>query len=482
MYFAIFVFMIVNKSPKAIRKFKYLKKCFLFFSLLLFCPIVVGQLNFNRNTSYLLFEDAATGEHIFINNDSIALSGPDFSNHFKVNFPKELNRNDFNYNKYQIHNTNYFVDDGCGYVLEFKNNTFKRIDNSFKHRNQFGAIPFQFKNTIYLWGGYGLFTSKNILTYYDFLGGEWLKKKQENIHQVVPRSYPFSLLKDGNLYFFGGKTKSNNEEVNYNENKFNGVWRLDLNDFTIHKFRQYDKSLAFINYSKGNDCQFQIDNKIITISKVITEVDIFKDEVKTYAIKNYKSVKDILYHKTSKSVTYVYPINENYDAIINQPYLEFRGDLLEETTFYEDTFLMILIKYTLLVLAILTAFFGFKYMYLKKKKNNLQISYAKNTNTFYFKKTPIPLNNLSVLTLVYFIERQSEYLSINELNPILSKDLDTDNYITINKRRERVLKELTLELSTVLKVPKELVFSYRKNKFDKRLKEIKLNFTITIKS
>ena len=121
-------------------------------------------------------------------------------------------------------------------------------------------------------------------------------------------------------------------------------------------------------------------------------------------------------------------------------------------------------------------------MYLKKKKNNLQISYAKNTNTFYFKKTPIPLNNLSVLALVYFIERQSEYLSINELNPILSKDLDTDNYITINKRRERVLKELTLELSTVLKVPKELVFSYRKNKFDKRLKEIKLNFTITIKS
>lgn len=121
-------------------------------------------------------------------------------------------------------------------------------------------------------------------------------------------------------------------------------------------------------------------------------------------------------------------------------------------------------------------------MYLKNKKNNLQISYVKNSNTFYFKKTPIPLNNLSVLALAYFIERQSEYLSINELNPILSTDLDTDNYITINKRRERVLKELTLELSTVLKVPKERVFSYRKNKFDKRLKEIKLNFTITVKS
>ena len=474
--------MIVNKSPKAIRKYKYLKKCFLFFSLLLFCPIVVGQLNFNRNKNYLLFEDAATGEHIFINNDSIALSGPDFNHHFKINFPKELDRNNFNYNKYQIHNINYFVDDGCGPVLEFKNNTFKRIDNSFKHRNQYRGIPFQFKNTMYLWGGYGLFTFKNILTYYDYIGKEWLQKTQENTHQVAPRSNPFYLLLDDNLYFFGGRTKDYSDGLDYNENQFNRLWRLDLNDFTIHKLRQYKKSLSFTNKTKFNHSIFQIDKKLIAVSDFIVEIDIFKDEVKTYAIKNYKNIKDILYHKTSKSVTYVYTVNEKYDAIINQPYLEFRGDLLEETTFYEDTLLMMLIKYTFLVLAILTAFFGFKYLYLKNKKNNLQISYVKKSNTFYFKKTPIPLNNLSVLALVYFIERQSEYLSINELNPILSNDLDTDNYITINKRRERVLKELTLELSTVLKVPKERVFSYRKNKFDKRLKEIKLNFTITVKS
>ena len=83
--------------------------------------------------------------------------------------------------------------------------------------------------------------------------------------------------------------------------------------------------------------------------------------------------------------------------------------------------------------------------------------------------------------LSFFLERQSEYFLINQINDTLSSNSEGKNYITINKRRERVLRELTLELSSVLKVPKERIFLYRKNKFDKRLKEIKLNITIDIK-
>ena len=81
----------------------------------------------------------------------------------------------------------------------------------------------------------------------------------------------------------------------------------------------------------------------------------------------------------------------------------------------------------------------------------------------------------------YFMEKKDVFISINELNVILSEDLDKENYITINKRRERVLKELALELSSLLGISKELVFLTRNNEFDKRLKEVKLNISVKVK-
>ncbi|PQJ74757.1 hypothetical protein [Polaribacter gangjinensis] len=66
------------------------------------------------------------------------------------------------------------------------------------------------------------------------------------------------------------------------------------------------------------------------------------------------------------------------------------------------------------------------------------------------------------------------------MNIILSEDLDKENYITINKRRERVLKELALEISSLLGISKESVFLTRNNEFDKRLKEIKLNISVKV--
>ncbi len=471
----------IFKSPNMIFNFKHLKKNVLFIYIALVSPILLGQVKFKNTSNYLLFEDASTGEPILVYNDSMAVSGPEFSHHFKINFPKELNLNDFKNNQYQINGINYFVDNGCGRVLEFKNNTFKRIDNSFKHNNQYGGIPFQYKQTMYLWGGYGLFTHKNILTYYDFLAGEWLKQHQVNIEKVEPRSRIFSLIKDNNLYFFGGDMRSNHKNFETKNLKFNDVWRLDFKDFTLHKLQQHNDNFEFIKNDRYYYPRVQIENKIIHISTLIREIDIFKNTVKTYTFKNFKNIKSVVYHKASKNISFTYSIDGQTNGALSQPYEEFRGSLIKETPFYKDTFLTTLLKYTLYGLGILIAIFGFRHLYLRKKKRNFNIYYSKNTHSFYFKKTPIILNNLSTQVLVYFMNKQSEYFLLNELNSILTTDLDTDNYITINKRRERVLKELTLELSSILKTPQESIFSLRKNKFDKRLKEIKLNITIAVK-
>ncbi|WP_353167617.1 hypothetical protein [Flavobacterium sp.] len=55
------------------------------------------------------------------------------------------------------------VHEGCGPVLEFRNDSLVRLDKSYLHRNQFLGNLFVYQNEIYFLGGYGLFTHKKYL-------------------------------------------------------------------------------------------------------------------------------------------------------------------------------------------------------------------------------------------------------------------------------------------------------------------------------
>ena len=69
----------------------------------------------------------------------------------------------------------YFLYPGGGIVYKYSNNTIERIDNSFAHRNQFSGFFFEYKNELYLLGGYGYWDAKNYLTKFDFQSGSWDK-------------------------------------------------------------------------------------------------------------------------------------------------------------------------------------------------------------------------------------------------------------------------------------------------------------------
>ena len=69
-----------------------------------------------------------------------------------------------------------FWDRGVGRVYARSDSGgFRRLDHSFNQRNQFGHLGWFDPDThrIYAFGGYGLFTSKNIVTYYDPSAREW---------------------------------------------------------------------------------------------------------------------------------------------------------------------------------------------------------------------------------------------------------------------------------------------------------------------
>jgi hypothetical protein len=107
----------------------------------------------------------------------------------------------FPYNFFHIKGKNYFVHTGCGTVFEFRNDSIIRIDNSFEHKSQFMASTFVYKDEIYYFGGYGLFTFKNILTKFDFKTKEWELVKYFNYNRIPePRANSLIFQKNNKLY------------------------------------------------------------------------------------------------------------------------------------------------------------------------------------------------------------------------------------------------------------------------------------------
>jgi len=53
--------------------------------------------------------------------------------------------------------------------------------------------------------------------------------------------------------------------------------------------------------------------------------------------------------------------------------------------------------------------------------------------------------------LKLFVKNQNQYISFAVLNEVINEGIGEQNYITLNKRRERVIYELVTELSNKFK-------------------------------
>ena len=82
----------------------------------------------------------------------------------------------------------YFLYPGGGIVYQYVDGSIVRIDDSFAHRNQFSGFFFSYKNELYLLGGYGYWSSKNVLTKFNFQTGSWDVLPIEGLPAIINRS------------------------------------------------------------------------------------------------------------------------------------------------------------------------------------------------------------------------------------------------------------------------------------------------------
>ncbi|NGX85150.1 kelch repeat-containing protein [Aequorivita sp. KMM 9714] len=440
----------------------------LFFFVASFCSsISQSDLVFGKN--HLLFFDAQKEEPVLIINDSILYHG----NNFEVKTATSgLNKGNLGMDIpycFVLEEDTYMVSNGCGPVYLYNNFDFARIDKSFAHRNQHYAVPFAFNDEIYLFGGYGLFSHKNIITKYNKAIGEWTQVQTKGNDLPTPRFKAFHYTQGDYLYVFGGFTQNPNrvqEQVKVDDGI---VWQLHLPTMNWKKAGEYNAKLFGSNPYKS----FQANDKLYILYESIYEIDIDNNILKTYGFNEWKGIEQIIYDPKTEKVIYTYrnTITDNY-SIISESLDSFLGKEKSEISFFDNRTRPIFLG--LSVLLIVLAGSTIVYKRRRKVSNRSRLTYNEKEETFYYKKKALSnLNENETRLLKHLFLHQNKFTPLNDLNEILQNEKD-ESFNAISKRREVTLANLLFKLSAILHIPKGKILVERRNPKDRRLKEVML--------
>lgn len=444
------------------------------FALLLFTSFSSFSQEINFNEQPLVFKESKTNEIVVIDNEETIIK-------LNKNVKIPLKHNGFlgklkDYTSFSIKNQTYLVHTGCGPVLEYRNDSLVRIDNSFLQLNQLGSSNFIYKNEIYFFGGYGLFTFKNILTKYDFITSEWLLIKTKNNYLVEPLSDCFYYKSDFFFYVFGGYRQNDDGENIYNKNI---LYRLDLRTFTWEKFRTDffkigtnrsvtpKKGVSFFEY-KGE--------LIINEDKQLFKINFSKNKVTQYKTDVIIQSIRLIYSKNN-----VYSLLENFSHSNKQNFTisSFHiGNILKnpisEAPFYYEERPYYLYGIAGMFILLLLWFLYRKREFISYYFNpTIPFQYWQETELLYFKGKKVKhLSDDDIKILNKMALHPNQFISLNEFNEMFTIDYENENYSAIVKRREKKLDTFLQMIANVSSYDFQDLLHERKNEIDKRIKEV----------
>lgn len=418
----------------------------------------------------LFFFDEQTQQIILIENDALV-----YKINEKVRIPLKHSEYPANLNEYvpfSVKKKNYFVHEGCGVVLEYRNDSIVRIDNSFLHKNQFDAASFVFKNEIYFFGGYGLFTHKNILTKYDFKMREWVLVDFYTNLNSPALSNPFYFSIKENIYLFGGFSLNDQNQIVSSNDKF--VWKLNI------KTKKWDRFTTKI----FNECE--VENKFQF--KIYLQNGIFlKQCKKTFYIdfknntcKEYKSdfIFDVLNSKQVNNKVFLLIKQKNnklgeYRFTFNDIKDILKNPISEESFYYEEQ------PYYLYGIVGIFILLMLWFLYRKRRFISYYLSpilpfqYWQETELLYFKGKKVKhLSEDDIKILNKMALHPNQFISLNEFNEMFTIDYENENYSAIVKRREKKLETFLQMIANISSYDFQDLLHERKNEIDKRIKEV----------
>ena len=431
-----------------------------------FLPFISIAQKLEFNGEFLLFREAKTKQPVLIVNDSLVYKGLSMKRiAFKHSeYPGRLNEYAF----FNIGKKTYLVHDGCGPVLEYRNDSIVKINDNYLQRNQYGAVHFVYNNEIYFFGGYGLFTTKNILTKYIFKTKDWIEVQTQGEKVQAPRASAFSFLKGDDLYIFCGSAKDENE-ISRMKLLDNKIWRLHLPTMQWDCVGVYnERALKNNNEILGNDSK-----KLYSMGQYFLEYNININKIYT----NYRNYfpKLLTSYIEGKTIIGVYGVGSKtffYTSEIS----EFKGKLKSTSVFITPlinyNYYLIIASVSLLVLIVVL--FMFKRQLKSVFKPFKEILYNSKKENFTYKRKTIIFEEQEKLILFYLFDHLNQFISLNELNQLFEKNKQPETISATVKRREQAVSGLIAKISKITGIEEKNLILERKNRDDKRIKDILL--------
>ena len=367
--------------------------------------------------------------------------------------------NNSNFKALNTENNTYLVLDGGGPILQLKNDSIIRIDNSVEQKNQFGSANFIYKNRIYMYGGYGFWSFKNYISYYDFSSNQWELFKTLSAKQPQSRWKPLFNLVGNKLYVLAGR--SSHPENGMTDIILKDMFVIDMDLKTTKTLsNEVNPKTPLLFHSHNNG--FTLDNKRAYLYKNSVIAFDFPDNM----LYSYKS-NNLFNQKLDgppvlsllDTLAFVKKTNGIKKLVLLQT-SELKKNLAESFPIFLSPVEKSYFRQTIFAfLCLFLIVFVYKLFSYKDYINNL-IQYDENWFYFSDKKVRITTEQSQIIKL---LERNGEFTS-NDLNKIVSKDkkyakshltLLRKNFI---KRINQLFSELLVseqQLITLSKLPND---------------------------
>ena len=133
---------------------------------------------------------------------------------------------------FKLNNKNYYLG-AFNEVYLIQNDSLIRIDKSVDSRVTINSYVFEINDTIIKYGGYGFWSQRNFMYYFDFSSSEWELYKITADNQINGSFAGYHNSDENRIFFYGGKEVSS-------ENRLQQLRSKEVVEFNI-KTRELKK-------------------------------------------------------------------------------------------------------------------------------------------------------------------------------------------------------------------------------------------------
>ena len=312
---------------------------------------------------------------------------------------------------------------GGGHVISQTDKGFLREDSSVEQKNQYFSSIFLYNDQIHMYGGYGFWSFKKYITFFDKATGQWeiLKIKSEYIPSA--RWKAVSQLINDKLYVLGGR---NTTEGSFNKDVvLNDIFSYDFIDKKFTNLGEINPEIP-LKYSYGP--HLTIKNKKAYLNRdQIVFFDFKNDSVTSFFQKNlfegidlqrpvFEHLDTIYYLKKNKKTSFLvkFPIKN-----LNNINPTFFYMFAEKKVYFEIIFVLLSV---FLILFLWTFFKLFAY------KDFLKESVLFDENKIHYGEESYLINKKQ-LNCIKHLEKHSQ-ISVIELNKIISSKKYAKSHLT----------------------------------------------------